>query len=718
MASNQPYLQSIQQLQTLSTESIILNELFKILHKTFKCKGSIRSKIINIIIDSANIVGIFIFQYLVTNPDKIPNIFKFLIIKFIYKRFDVNLKKNTPESILFNKLQKDLNSKKDKLVTSEYNRLPLYLTTINDETSYIEYCPFIQQSFIDKYLEESLISFEEENKVVVNKNKEEIQTILKDVNRQRFTPDILYPSYNYTRLDKIIDRFFTVVKKTRMYKAQGILIDGEPGLGKSRSCDYLASLNKYHEIIYINMSLTEILKKEFKNIIKDIIQSKKNGSTIIYFDELDKYLDYNIDFMFKQYVEKLKTKGVGDKGKVDRGVDKEENIRIIETEINLEEESKTFHQEYKQNFLYELLEMIETSSYDGGIVFIFCSNNFDTIFEGVNQIHFNSLKSRFAPIKFERCDYREVVGYIKYFNNMMKDTDVYYDDDNLKRLINKLNKEISLTYRSIRHLHISAGYDIDLLINMINNYDQCNSPVILSPKLLGLSYFRRIEDKDKDEDYEVDYKDEKEEEYNNELERLTEESKKLDVDVSNTTIDNFLSYIRTGDYANVIALVDKGFNVNQHDTIHKTPLMYAVLKNNMIMTKKLLSVGADVNYYDYRTGSYVSSYCSSSDTSLFMMLLKNGLDITIIGNGGSTLLHKFYNNYDVLKSLLNRKKIDVDHQNSAGQTALHHAVINSRIKCARLLLEHRAHKKVGSCDVYRVCDNSEMKKLLDEFEDN
>ena len=40
--------------------------------------------------NSINIVGIFIIRHLVSNPDKIPNILKFIMIKIIYKRFEIN----------------------------------------------------------------------------------------------------------------------------------------------------------------------------------------------------------------------------------------------------------------------------------------------------------------------------------------------------------------------------------------------------------------------------------------------------------------------------------------------------------------------------------------------------------------------------------------------------------------------------------------------------
>lgn len=612
-------ISSLTSLSSLSTDSVILNEIFKILDNTFKCDKSFKIKLLNIFTNSLNIAAIFIIQYLVKNPDKITSFFKFILIKLFYKKININLDKKTYESNLFNKLQKDLNPKNDKTIDLNYNRLPIYLNTINDHTCYIELCPIVHDSFMNKYIEESKISYEEENKII---SKEAIKTNLKDVKKNIFTPDILYPSYNYTRLDNIIERFFCVVNKTRMYKAQGILIDGEPGLGKSRSCDYLASLNKYHEIIYINMSLTDILKKDFKTVITSFISSKKSGSIIIYFDELDKYLDYNLDHMFKLYLEKIKKEQVS---KIQEKQEQEQII-IIEEKINQEEEYKNFHLEYKQNFLYDLLELVETSTYDDGIVFIFCSNNFNTIFEGVNQMHFNSLKSRFAPINFERCNYDEVVGYINYFNNMMKDTCMYYDQEIIDRLVDKLDQDILLTYRSIRHLHISAGYDIKKFIDMINNYDSSSSPVIYNRPSPDRSYNTYVSSVSS-----ILSNQECDNEEINNIDNLVKPD--LSYDVSKyKDIKKFKILISSNRINEIFAVINSGFDVNQVDEYNKTPLMYAVEHRNYYCVVKLIKHGALINIMDNegKTALHYSILGNFTvNSSLVEVLLKYGADMKV-----------------------------------------------------------------------------------------
>lgn len=92
--------------------------------------------------------------------------------------------------------------------------------------TYLEYVPQIHKSFIADLEAEA-------NKDHSQTRTLSIAKVYKDVNRKVVMPDILFPSVNYKRLDAIIEGFFTVVQNTKMFNTQGILINGEPGLGKS-----------------------------------------------------------------------------------------------------------------------------------------------------------------------------------------------------------------------------------------------------------------------------------------------------------------------------------------------------------------------------------------------------------------------------------------------------------------------------------------------------
>lgn len=244
-------------------------------------------------------------------------------------------------------------------------------------------------------------------------------TVCRDLSRKVFNPAVLFPSINYKLLDRIIEGFFTVVRTTNMFKTQGILLNGEPGLGKSRACDFLAKSNK-------------------------------------------------------------------------------------------------------QDLLYELLELLETNVFDHCAVFIFFSNNFQTIFDDIDVVHFNSLQTRFAPVHFTRCDKSDF--NVKYFNNLIKGTYLHHTDD-------ILNGYLSITYRAINHCHVNAGYDLIKLIDVVNNYEpEVHNPKRLSPQKIFKQPFKKelsenINDNPKKNGVEVTSKEE-----NNDI--GGGETQKIDVNVT------------------------------------------------------------------------------------------------------------------------------------------------------------------------------------------
>ncbi len=309
-------------LSSLSADGLVLKQLFDLWNKSVDCNEGFRVFLLRLLSGIIKSVGVFGIQYFVKDPSKIGQWIKYLFVKIFYRRLEIT-KSSSPQFHTINKKVQDVMNPRDEKSSSMTVRyVPIYLATEPNQIV-MEYFAPLHEEFV------SVLTAEEEIVIAKPMNKEEqIVTICKDGNRRIFTPDTLYPSKNYIRLSEIINNFFTVVKCTKMYKAQGILIDGEPGLGKSKSCDYLASLNKYHEICYINMSLVSLLKKEFIEIIEDVVV-RKSGKTIIYFDELDKYLEYNIDCSFGEQSEC--------------------------------EDFQEYKRKKKQDFLYELLNMIETN---------------------------------------------------------------------------------------------------------------------------------------------------------------------------------------------------------------------------------------------------------------------------------------------------------------------------------------------------------------------
>jgi len=125
----------------------------------------------------------------------------------------------------------------------------------------------------------------------------------------------------------------------------------------------------------------------------------------------------------------------------------------------------------KTDFVYCLLRILERDGLSYPCVILFCSNNFDTIFDSVNSIHTISLKKRFLSIDFTRCDKNDLVEYLNYYNKLFKETELYIDENNLNSIIKKIKPDLSITYRDLSQISIKADFDLERIITSVNNYE-------------------------------------------------------------------------------------------------------------------------------------------------------------------------------------------------------------------------------------------------------
>jgi hypothetical protein len=255
----------------------------------------------------------------------------------------------------------------------------------------------------------------------------------------------LYPSKNYKLLEGMITKYFVASSLLGTSDVLGILIDGVPGLGKTKFADYACQHKLVDEIYKIDMSnfvnrqLTDILNVGYFSI--DI----KSPKTIFVIDELDKYLDYRL---LQDYETKKKE------------YNKEKNIVL--------ESYAEFVKLNKVSYLYEILGVLERDDTKFPIVVLFFSNNFATIFDGIDVTHHKSLYSRFMKVTFEKCDTEEIANYIDYYNKKFENTEMYCNiryDEILRRL-----DDLSLTHRELHHISIEAMYNAEKMIELIGAY--------------------------------------------------------------------------------------------------------------------------------------------------------------------------------------------------------------------------------------------------------
>ena len=125
----------------------------------------------------------------------------------------------------------------------------------------------------------------------------------------------------------------------------------------------------------------------------------------------------------------------------------------------------------------------------------------------------------------------------------------------------------------------------------------------------------------------------------------------------------------------VSCLVHNGADVNLFTSINKhTPLMSACQFHNMDAINVLLNKGADVNLQDRDGKSALHFACSD----ICYWLIQNLADVNMCDNHNCTPLMQASSESDVKKvAMLIENGAKVDLQDVDGNTALHHAVLNS-----------------------------------------
>jgi hypothetical protein len=193
----------------------------------------------------------------------------------------------------------------------------------------------------------------------------------------------------------------------------------------------------------------------FNNAYRAVNSPK--GLVIVLFDELDKYLARMIQ---------VKYQNVCSKSTFSSSENIDQKDKRPEIEIPNYEQ---FYRNEKESFLYKLLHLIETQT-EHGLVLLFCTNNFDTIFDGVNMKHFRSLRDRLIRVTFYRCDKQELIEYLQYYNRMLEGSEWYVSEEKMNDVISKLRDDLSIPYRILTHQMMIAEYNLESFVESINKW--------------------------------------------------------------------------------------------------------------------------------------------------------------------------------------------------------------------------------------------------------
>lgn len=120
-------------------------------------------------------------------------------------------------------------------------------------------------------------------------------------------------------------------------------------------------------------------------------------------------------------------------------------------------------------------------------------------------------------------------------------------------------------------------------------------------------------------------------------------------------------------------------NLNTENEEGYTPFFMALLTQQYDVAKRMMDLGADINYQNKKYGHNILFVAVSRDNlDLFDYLSQKNVNHHALDNEGNNLLvHAFGSNY-MLQRLL-AKEININHKNNIGNTVLHLAASNSNV---------------------------------------
>ncbi|HEY5846555.1 MAG TPA: ankyrin repeat domain-containing protein [Microlunatus sp.] len=133
-----------------------------------------------------------------------------------------------------------------------------------------------------------------------------------------------------------------------------------------------------------------------------------------------------------------------------------------------------------------------------------------------------------------------------------------------------------------------------------------------------------------------------------------------------------------GDAEAVTRLLAADASVSARDDTRRTALVAAAYGNHLAVAKQLLAAGADPNVKDETVQSayLISTSEVGDDPRLLRLLLDHGADVASLDSWlGTGLIRAADRGYASIVEVLLDTKIDIDHVNRIGYTALHEAVV-------------------------------------------
>ena len=180
------------------------------------------------------------------------------------------------------------------------------------------------------------------------------------------------------------------------------------------------------------------------------------------------------------------------------------------------------------------------------------------------------------------------------------------------------------------------------------------------------------------------------------------------------TKQTLLNAVQQKDLHTVKKLIRAGADLDQRNERGRTPLMIATYNNDLEIAETLIETGADVNIQDDMCNTPFLYAAAEGYLDILKLSTKAGANPAVIDRYGNTALIPAAEHGDIhiLRWLLNETKIDINHINNLGWTALLEAIIlgdGSRKyqECIQLLLQHKANPNIADKDDVTPLEHAE-----------
>lgn len=171
-----------------------------------------------------------------------------------------------------------------------------------------------------------------------------------------------------------------------------------------------------------------------------------------------------------------------------------------------------------------------------------------------------------------------------------------------------------------------------------------------------------------------------------------------------------------------LLLNHKDCELDVEDDSGATPLLLATLKGSYPVCLQLLDRGANVNHRNKNGHSSTKYAGSKNHQRILQLLLERGGDVNARDNIGETPLHRVASmeNAECLRLILDHATmpIQIDLQNSEGNTALHLSCEATDATCALMLIDRGASTDIlnkAKLSPLDVCKPNLRKVLLEKL---